>query len=113
MKNKHLYSPDWNEKIRPAILRRDGYKCTDCKALNHSVGYYEPNGSYVQCDAFMQQWAKNHGKKLVTVHLQVIHKDQNPANNHESNLSSKCPKHHFEFDREFNRVKRLAYYGKK
>ncbi len=108
MKNKHLYSIDWNEKIRPAILRRDAYKCTVCKALNHSKGYYEANGSYIECDMHMQLWAVANGKKLVTVHLQVIHRDQNPSNNEPENLSSMCPKHHFEFDAAFNRVKRLS-----
>ncbi len=113
MKNRHLYHEDWHERIRPAILRRDGYKCTVCGALNHKRGYYETNGTFVQCDSFMTEWAYKNGKKVVTVHLQVAHLDQNPANNEPENLKTFCPKHHFEFDHEFNRLKRLSPNGKK
>lgn len=108
MKNKELYSEHWNERIRPEILRRDGYKCRVCGALNHKRGYYEPNGSFVQCDEFMVRWAHEYSKKIVVVHLQIAHLDQDVSNNHPENLRTFCPKHHFEFDHEFNRLKRLA-----
>lgn len=106
MKNPHLYPPEWREIIRPAILRRDQYKCTVCGALNHKRGYYEPDGSFVQCDQHMVEWAYRNGKKVVTVHLQIAHLDQNPSNNTAENLKTFCPRHHLAFDHAFNRLKK-------
>lgn len=111
MKNPQNYHQDWREKIRPAILRRDNYKCTDCGATNHSTGYYDARDNYVQCDEFMQAWALKQGIRLRVVHLQVAHLDQDTNNNDESNLSTKCPRHHFKHDREFNRLKRKMRTG--
>lgn len=108
MKNQQNYSEHWRERIRPAILRRDNYKCTVCDALNHSVGYYDQSDRFVICDALMQDWAVKKGIKLRIVHLQIAHLDQDTSNNDPSNLKTFCPRHHFKFDHEFNKLKRLA-----
>ncbi len=108
MRHKERYSEHWRERIRPAVLRRDNYKCTQCGALNHSTGYYDKKDAFIICDALMQSWAVKNGVKLVTVHLQVAHLDQNPSNNEMDNLKTFCPRHHFKFDHAFNALKRKA-----
>lgn len=107
MKNKHRYPEDWNDRIRPFILARDGYKCDDCGAKHRSTGYYVNNVFMPLEDDFQIAWAKKQGFKVGKIHLQIAHLDQNPANNEFDNLKSKCPKCHLRFDNKFNSVKRL------
>lgn len=115
MKNKEHYSPYWNDVIRPAILKRDGYKCTElgCNVRHKAVGYYNFTGQWVECDSFMSDWATKNNFKVQRISLQVIHLDQDPSNNNESNLLSKCPKHHFKFDANHNTLKRISQKNKK
>jgi len=110
MKNKHLYSQYWCDVIRPAILKRDGYKCQQpgCNVRHKAVGYYNLSGQWVECDTFMSNWATKQNFKVQKISLQVAHLDQNPANNEESNLLSYCPKHHLAFDLPHSIIKKLA-----
>lgn len=108
MRNRHKYPPEWTEVIRPAVLRRDKYRCTDCGAQNHKEGYYTPSGGFVQCDEHMKAWALSQGIKVVRVHLQICHLDQNPENNELTNLAAKCPKHHLKYDHAFRHASRIG-----
>jgi len=108
MKNAAKYSAAWKDTIRPAVLRRDGYKCTVCKAPQRSVGYYNESDHFIVCDQFMVDWAHRQRIKLTTVHLQVAHLDQDPSNNSLVNLRTFCPRHHLAYDREYHRFKRGA-----
>lgn len=110
MKNKHLYSKYWYDIIRPRILLRDNYKCTHpgCNVRHKAVGYYNAVHQWVECDSFMSNWASKNGFNVQTISLQVIHIDQDPSNNEDSNLKCLCPKHHFIFDLPFNILKRGA-----
>lgn len=108
MKNRHQYPPEWNDTIRPDILKRDQYKCTSpgCKIKHRDIGYYDSWGNFIQCDEFMQEWAKKNGHKLQKIHLQIAHLDQNKSNNAYSNLKAMCPAHHLQYDRYYNNLKR-------
>lgn len=110
MKNKGLYSSDWDDIIRPAILKRDGYRCQypRCSVRHKAVGYYNFTGQWVECDTFMSQWASKNNFKVQKVSLQVAHLDHDPSNNDYSNLKSFCPKHHFIKDMPVNLLKRKA-----
>lgn len=108
MRNKSNYSPDWKEKIRPAVLKRDNYRCVVCGALNHKKGYYDRAGHFVQCDEFMEAWAIRNKIKVRAIHLQIAHLDQDTSNNEMSNLATFCPRHHLAYDKEFNRLKKLS-----
>lgn len=108
MKNRRKYSPDWLDTIRPGILKRDNYKCVTCGVRHRAIGYYDPQGLFVEADPFIQLWALRQGLKVMTIYLQIIHRDQNPANNNWDNLSAMCPKDHFRFDNAHNTLKRLA-----
>lgn len=107
MRNKHHYPENWADTIRPAILKRDAYKCTSCGLRHKSVGYYDHRGTFVECDALMAHWAKTQGFKVQKISLQIAHLDQDKNNNEFTNLSAKCPKCHLNFDRQFNKAKRL------
>jgi len=108
MKNKHLYSPDWRDIIRPAALAAAGYKCQNptCKIKHKQIGYYDHLGTWVPCDDFMVNWAKANNFKIQKIYLQVAHLDQNPSNNSPANLRAFCPAHHFEYDRYYNNFKK-------
>lgn len=98
MRNKSRYADEWKDVIRPDILRRDLYRCTQCKAPQRSIGYYDKNESFIPCDFLMADWARAHGFRMYKIHLQVAHLDNNPANNEYSNLRTLCPRHHLQLD---------------
>ena len=108
MKNRHHYPEEWFDTIRPAVLLRDNYKCTEigCKVKHRSIGYYSHIGAWVECDAHMQKWAKTNGFKIQKIHLQVAHLDQNKNNCTMQNLKTMCPVHHLAYDRYWNNLKR-------
>lgn len=106
--NYEEYHPDWKDVIRPAVLKRDGYKCVVCKIRHKSRVYKNSRGNYVECDEFIEEWAKKQGFKVFTLHLNVAHLDHNKKNNDLSNLQAMCPKHHAQMDAE---RKKLARYN--
>ncbi len=107
MKNKHKYPENWTDTIRPEILKRDKYTCSDCGVIHRSTGYYVQNRFMPLIDEFQIKWAKDQGFKVSKIHLQIAHLDQDTSNNNYSNLLSKCPKCHLRFDNLFNSAKRL------
>jgi 5-methylcytosine-specific restriction endonuclease McrA len=108
MKNKHLYSPDWLDVIRPTILKRDNYKCQSC-GVKHKAWYEKHNvKAGNELDEHERNYFKRIGIFLRQIHLQVCHIDQNPANNDYSNLIAKCPKCHLTMDNSFNNLKKSS-----
>lgn len=108
MKNRDKYPADWFDTIRPAILRRDNYKCQNCFVKHRGTYYIDDGNKYVEADDFVQEWAKREGYKLVKIHLQVAHLDQDTTNNDERNLKALCPRCHMKTDNAVNALKRLA-----
>lgn len=104
-----LYHPDWKDIIRPSILKRDQYKCKICGVRHKSKVYRTTNGGYVECDEFMEQWAKTAGRKVFTLFLQIAHLDHNKSNNDPANLQTLCPIHHAKHDKEHKKFQRLIY----
>ena len=104
--DKSKYSVDWSDTIRPAILKRDNYKCTQCKVKHRSRGYYDSTGKFIECDDHMVSYAAKMNIKLVRIILQVHHKDDNKKNNDFSNLITLCPKCHFKVENSLNVMKR-------
>lgn len=107
MKNKQNYHADWTDIIRPAILKRDGYRCTSC-GVKHK-GYISKIGAVREqvIDAHEANWLRLKGHIVQKVYLQVCHLDQNPSNNDYANLSSMCPACHLRYDNQFNVIKRM------
>lgn len=108
MRNRSHYPKEWQDTIRPAILRRDAYRCQHCRALHRSWGYYSSIGEWIECDEFMRRWAMMNSIKVFQIFLQVAHLDQDTKNNQETNLRSLCQRCHLNFDRKFNQIKRLG-----
>ena len=103
---KQLYTEDWQDTIRPAILKRDNYKCKSCKVKHRSRGYYDSKGQFVECDEHMISYASKMNIKLIRIILQVHHKNQNKKDNSDSNLITLCPRCHFKADADFNQLKK-------
>ena len=103
---KHLYSEDWTDKIRPAILKRDNYKCKKCKVKHRARGYYDSTNEFVECDEHMLQFAIKNNLKIIRIILQVHHRNRNKEDNSNENLITLCPKCHLNEEREFNILKR-------
>lgn len=106
------YHPDWKDIIRPSILRRDQYKCKVCGVKHKSRVYRNTNSGYVECDEFMEEWARNNGRKVFTLYLQIAHLNHDKSNNEPSNLQALCPIHHARHDKEHKKFQRLLFKAK-
>ena len=108
MRNSSRYSIDWNDVIRPDILKRAGYKCDKCKIANRSVGYRLTSGQFIVCDKFLIEWCASQGIKVKRVFLQICHIDHNPSNNDYSNLMCLCPRCHAFMDKDHRVAMRIS-----
>lgn len=106
MKNTHLYPENWNDTIRPDILKRDNYKCTICGVAHRATGYYDKAKNFIIADSWLQQWAIANGYKIQKLHLQIMHLNHMKDDCNYSNLAAGCPKCHLNYDREFNSLLR-------
>jgi len=104
--NKKKYNESWSDQIRPAILKRDNYKCKICKVRHRSVGYYNSNKEFVECDEFMLRHCDNLKIKICKIILQVHHKNGNVNDNGESNLITLCVRCHLNVERNLSILKR-------
>jgi len=102
MNNRERYADNWEDTIRPNILKRDKYACRCC-GLKHRKIYVFPKKerAFVILASEMEEF-KTNGLKVYKVFLQVAHLDHNPDNNNPSNLKAMCPKCHLNFDRYMN-----------
>jgi 5-methylcytosine-specific restriction endonuclease McrA len=103
------YADNWRDTIRPAILRRDQYKCTICGIKHRARVYQLSKGHYREVDAFEEEFIKAQGRKVFTMFLQVAHLDHNKLNNDPSNLRTLCPYHHAKNDSEHKKFLRITY----
>jgi hypothetical protein len=117
IKDKSLYPKDWPE-IRKRILEREGHCCKTCKVKNGVYvfrGVWESEEVFQTADAkvfrlydgeFLTEnpWAciepstGDPAQVAVKIVLTVAHLDNDPANNHESNLAALCQLHHLRHD---------------
>jgi hypothetical protein len=75
-----------------------------CGIRHKSRVYLSNKTNYVECDEFLEVWAKGTGKKVFTMFLQVAHLDHDKTNNSLNNLRVLCPRHHGLFDKEHKRM---------
>jgi len=104
--NYKKYHPDWRDVIRPAILKRDNYKCRHCHVQHKALVYRKSDGTYHECDEFEYNWAKANQKKPFQLFLQVAHMDHDKGNNNHDNLMSLCPRCHGKFDKAHKMMQR-------
>ena len=107
------YHPDWKDLIRPAVLKRDKYECQVCRIKHKSRVYLSSQQAYIVCDDFVEQWAKNTGRKVFSVFLAVAHIDHDKTNNTWSNLLTLCPRHHSLHDAQHKKFRGIVKEAKK
>ncbi len=103
---KELYPANWLTTIRPAALKAAGYKCVLCRVPDRVYGYREANGIFVECDAFMDNWARKENKKLFKIVLTVSHTNHDTTDNRLSNLKALCQRCHLMHDKELHKANR-------
>ena len=103
--NKKLYPKNWKE-IREQILSRANNKCEFCGVKNHSVGYRDENGDFIESIGMQQEADELDGKKLFGIVLTIAHLDHNPQNNNLDNLRALCQKCHNNYDIEHRKQTR-------
>jgi hypothetical protein len=60
----------------------------------------------------MEEWARNNGRKVFTLYLQIAHLNHDKSNNEPSNLQALCPIHHARHDKEHKKFQRLLFKAK-
>jgi 5-methylcytosine-specific restriction endonuclease McrA len=113
MRNKKLYPENWVDTIRPAILKRDNYKCTKCGIKHRSYVLIDSAGNKTLISKEEHDEYKPFGAKTYRIYLQVCHLDNNKSNCDYNNLVSMCPPCHVERDRPHRQLMRLANQEKK
>lgn len=108
MRNKNNYSENWNDVIRPDILKRDAYKCTKCGITHRAYVLKASKGIYIEITQFQMVQFREQGKTAFRIFLQVAHLDNNPSNNDYSNLAAVCPPCHLSLDAVWRNLKRLS-----
>lgn len=108
MRNKALYAENWNDEIRPAILKRDEYKCKHCRIKHREYVHIDQNKKRIVITKVEHEELKIEGSNTYRIYLQVAHIDHNKSNNNPSNLISLCNLCHYKNDLQHKRVMRIA-----
>lgn len=108
MRNRKKYSEEWTDTIRPAILKRDGYKCTKCGIKHRQYVLVDSKKNYTLISKEEHDEYKLYGANVYRVYLQVAHLDNNPDNNSFDNLITLCPKDHLKLDEPHRAVMRIS-----
>jgi len=97
------------EIILPQILKRDGYKCKNCRINHKTRVYLNSLNNYVECDEFIETWAESNDRLVFTLYLELCFTDFDITNFEPSNLVSLCPKCKNNRDKEFKKKNRTLY----
>ena len=108
MRNRKDYPENWNDEIRPAILKRDNYKCCHCRIKHRSYVLVDSMTNRTVIDKREHDEYKGYGANTYRVFLQVAHIDNDKRNCSYENLISLCPTCHNAMDRQWKLVIRLA-----
>lgn len=112
MKNKSLYPENWNDEIRPAILKRDNKTCQHCGIKHRSYILIDQNNKVIKIDKQECDELRAAGYRAYRVFLQVAHKDNIKSNCTPDNLISLCNRCHYLMDLPFKKFLRLASLAK-
>jgi len=108
MRNEHRYAENWKDEIRPAILKRDNYRCQNCNKKHRTTYVFPKHGEPFEIPKKETDEWKSEGLKVYRVFLQVAHLDHDPSNNNPENLRSLCPACHLNNDRTNNMILRKS-----
>lgn len=107
MKNSYNYPDNWRDTIRPAILKRDNYRCVKCNIKHRQCVLVAPDGSYIFIDKNEVKEYRANKKRAFQIFLQVSHLNHIKHDCRHENLQTLCPKCHFANDKEFNKLAKL------
>lgn len=105
---KALYHDQWQDVIRPEILKRDGFKCQDCGVQHKRYILREKSGlwTYIEKSEYAEYCTLK--MRAYRVYLQVAHLDSDKSNNNDSNLRSLCLWCHLKFDKSYKQLLRIS-----
>lgn len=98
--NKSKYPNNWKQ-ISLDIRTKADNKCQFCGIENHSIGYRDKDGSFIELQPSHQVDIdiEENNLKLIKIVLTVAHLDHNPENNQLENLKALCQKCHLNYDK--------------
>ncbi len=108
MQNKKQYAENWNDEIRPSILKRDNYKCCYCGMPHRQWIAKDKIGTVIKISADEVGEFIEEGWKAYRIYLQVAHLDHNKSNNSPGNLLSLCQPCHHRNDQRHKILMRIA-----
>ena len=106
--NSKLYPENWNDEIRPAILKRDKFACRHCFVKHRSYVMRDQSGQIIRIEKSEFDELDKRIYNTYRIYLQIAHLDQNKNNNEFTNLLSLCPNCHLKYDAPFKAIKRLT-----
>lgn len=112
MFQKEKYPVNWLTTIRPAALQAAGYRCVTCRVFDRTTGYREADGTFVECDAFILNWALRNNKKVFKIVLSVSHENHDTTDNRLSNLKARCQRCHLLHDKDLHKASRIIKHSK-
>jgi 5-methylcytosine-specific restriction endonuclease McrA len=108
VRNKTEYPENWNDEIRPAVLKRDNFRCTKCGLVHRKTYVFFPDGHKMVIPKSEIDFWKGDGNTVKTIYLQVAHLDHLKTNHNLTNLAAMCVKCHLNYDRATNNILRIA-----
>jgi 5-methylcytosine-specific restriction endonuclease McrA len=108
MQNRRDYPDNWNDEIRPSILKRDNYQCVEC-GIKHRVYVLIDQSKkriIIDKDEFLEY--KKEGWNTYKIYLQVSHINNIKADCSPANLRTLCNQCHAKADKEWKKVARIS-----
>lgn len=101
------YSMDFKDIHRPAILKRDNYKCKHCGVGQRMRYTWENNSRVILDDAWLLDKYVSLKFKVSTIHLSIMHLCQNKACVNHNHLAAGCQCCHLRYDKHQHLMNRL------
>lgn len=109
MRNKREYPANWYDEIRPAILKRDNYRCTKCKVKNRQWVAKKNNAEPVWIDKDEIIDYTQEGYKCYQIFLHVCHINNDKKDCTTDNLITLCVTHHALLDGNYKALIKKGY----
>jgi|SRR5882724_752531 len=108
MRNKSEYPINWNDEIRPAILKRDNFKCCLCGIKHRTYIFIDQSGKVIVVDKKEHEELQREGLRTYRVYLQVSHRNHIKKDCSDSNLWALCNRCHYLYDKQHRTLMRIG-----